>query len=135
MIETRFFSSKQLIDNYSGSKTVDLFFRADAVRKSASDRYYVKPICAKVDGARRDDIDFNFNLNLSTFELLKMHPTYVFWVVSVDGKELKQFVTRKGETFEYFATATKFVTNAKSISTLKEIELEKASVIGYEGEL
>lgn len=135
MIDTRFFSSKQLIDNYPGSKTVDLFFRADAVRKSASERYYVKPICAKVDGVRRDDIDFNFNLNLTTFDLMKMHPSYVYWVVNVDGSELKTFITRKGETFEFYATSTKYVTNTKAINTLKEIELEKASVIGYEGEL
>ena len=115
MIDTRFFSSKQLIDNYPGSKTVDLFFRADAVR--------------------RDDIDFNFNLNLTTFDLMKMHPSYVYWVVNVDGSELKTFITRKGETFEFYATSTKYVTNTKAINTLKEIELEKASVIGYEGEL
>jgi len=133
MIDTRFLSSKQLIDNYPGSKTVDLFFRADAVRKSASERYYVKAICAKVDGVRRDDIDFN--LNLTTFDLMKMHPSYVYWVVNIDGSELKTFITRKGETFEFYATTTKNVTNTKAIDTLKEIELEKASVIGYEGEL
>ena len=132
--EVKFYSSKQLIEN-SNAKTVHMFFKQDSIKKNAHDFAYVKPICLKADGELNTNIDFNFNLNHNTLNLIKLHPQYPYWVICVDGSEVKTFTTRKGETYEYYNSETKYISNSKIIDKLIEIEAAKYSVVGYEGEL
>jgi len=117
--DIKFYTSKQLVDTYTAKRVAEVFFGAESIRKTANDRWqqsrretggqttsphggggwqqsYVKPIIIRVDGERHDDIDFNFNLNVSTVEIIKKHPTKEFWVISIDATTVKQFIDKEG---------------------------------------
>jgi len=112
-----------------------VFFRAETIKKATNDRSYVKPIIIRVDGERHEDIDFNFNLNVSTVEIIKRHPTKEFWVISIDTTTVKQFVDKEGISHDFYPSETMYVMNAKTINKLKDLERAKQSVNAFEGEL
>jgi len=94
--QTKFYSSKQLVETFSVKRNAEVFFKADSMKKATNDRSYVRPIIMRLDGERHDDIDFNFNLNVSTVEIIKRHPTREFWVISIDATSVKQFIDKEG---------------------------------------
>jgi len=138
--DIKFYSSKQLVDTYEAKRVVEVFFGADSIKKSTNERSRretanVKPIVIRVDGERHDDIDFNFNLNGSTVETIKRHPTKEFWVISIDATTIKQFIDKEGISHDFYPSETMYVMNAKTINKLKDLERTKQSVNAFEGEL
>jgi len=156
--QVKFYSSKQLVETYAAKRVVEVFFGADSIKKTDRSRReqswretggqttspyggggwqqsYVKPIIIRVDGERHDDIDFNFNLNGSTVETIKRHPTKEFWVISIDATIVKQFIDKEGISHDFYPSETMYVMNAKTINKLKDLERTKQSVNAFEGEL
>ena len=138
--DIKFYSSKQLVETYAAKRVVEVFFGADSIKKSTNERSRretanVKPIVIRVDGERHDDIDFNFNLNVSTVEIIKRHPTKELWVISIDATTVKQFVDKEGISHDFYPSETMYVMNAKTINKLKDLERTKQSVNAFEGEL
>ena len=142
--ETKFYSSKQLVELYSASRSIEIFFRADAIKKAANDstfracssaaRAYVQPIAIKTDGERHDDVDWRFNLNNSTVDVIKRNSSREFWIISIDASTVKQFIDREGISHDFHPSETMFVMNAKTIAKLKDVERARQPVVGYEGE-
>ena len=130
-----FYSSKQLVETFSVKRNAEVFFRAESIKKATNDRSYVKPIVMRLDGERHDDIDFNFNLNVSTVEIIKRHPTREFWVISIDATSVKQFIDKEGLSHDFYPSETMYVMNAKTVNKLKEIDRAKLTVSAFEGEL
>jgi len=159
MEQKKFSSSKSLVETNAVKKTVEVFFRSDSIKKSINNsptpngvgtggqttspyggggcqRSYVKPIVMRVDGNLISEIDFYFNLNNSTVEVINRHPTRDFWVISIDATTVKQFVDRDGISHDYHTSETMYVMNAKTISKLRELEKQSAPVVnGFEEEL
>ena len=136
MEQKKFSSSKSLVETYAVKKTVEVFFRSDSIKKSINNSPFVKPIVMRVDGNLISEIDFYFNLNNSTVEVINRHPTRDFWVISIDATTVKQFVDRDGISHDYHASETMYVMNAKTISKLREFEKQSAPVVnGFEEEL
>jgi len=133
--QTKFYSSKQLVETYAAKRVAEVFFRAETIKKATNERSYVKPIIIRVDGERHEDIDFNFNLNVSTVEIIKRHPTKELWVISIDATTVKQFVDKEGISHDFYPSETMYVMNAKTINKLKDLERTKQSVNAFEGEL
>jgi len=133
--DIKFYSSKQLVETYTAKRVAEVFFRAETIKKATNERSYVKPIIIRVDGERHDDIDFNFNLNGSTVEIIKRHPTKEFWVISIDATTVKQFIDKEGISHDFYPSETVYVMNAKTINKLKDLERTKQSVNAFEGEL
>ena len=130
-----FYSSKQLVETFSVKRNAEVFFKADSIKKATNDRSYVKPIIMRLDGERHDDIDFNFNLNVSTVEIIKRHPTREFWVISIDATSVKQFIDKEGLSHDFYPSETMYVMNAKTVNKLKELDRAKLTVSAFEGEL
>ena len=133
--QTKFHSSKQLVETYDAKRVAEVFFKADSIKKATNDRSYVKPIIVRVDGERHDDIDYNFNLNMSTVEIVKRHPTREFWVISIDATSVKQFIDKEGLSHDFYPSETMYVINSKTVNKLKELDRAKLSVSAFEGEL
>ena len=132
--ETKFYSSKQLVELYSASRCIEIFFRADAIKKTINDKAYVQPIAVKSDGERHDDVDWRFNLNNSTVDVIKRNSSREFWVISIDATTVKQFVDREGISHDFHPSETMFVMNAKTIAKLRDVERTRQPVVGYDGE-
>ena len=134
--ETKFYSSKQLVEMCSASKCLEIFFRADAIKKTYDGRPYVQPIAIKSDGERHDDIDCRFNLNLNngSVDVIKRNSFREYWVVCIDASTVKRFVDREGISHDFYPSETMFVMNARTIAKLKEIECARQPAIGYVGE-
>ena len=153
--DIKFYSSKQLVETYTAKRVAEVFFRAETIKKATNERSrretggqttspyggggwqqsYVNPIIIRVDGERHEDIDFNFNLNVSTVEIIKRHPTKEFWVISIDATTVKQFIDKEGISHDFYPSETMYVMNAKTINKLKDLERTKQSVNAFEGEL
>ena len=93
----------------------------------------MKPIIIRADNQRYEDIDFNFNLNNSTIEVIKRHPSRDYWVISIDASTTKQFIDKEGIAHDFHPSETMYVMNTKAINKLKE--MERATIIGFDGEL
>ena len=132
--QIQFYSSKQLVEAYSVQRSAEVFFRGDSIKKASNDRSYVQPVSVKVDSERHDDIDWRFNLNNSTVDIIKRNPSREFWVISIDATITKQFIDKDGVSHDFHPSETMYVMNAKAISRLKELERTKQIVNGYEGE-
>ena len=130
-----FYSSKQLVETFGVKSGAEVFFKADSIKKATNDRSYVKPIIMRLDGERHDEIDFNFNLNVSTVEIIKRHPTREFWVISIDARSAKQFIDREGLSHDFYPSETMYVMNPRTANKLKELDKAKLNVNAFEGEL
>jgi len=131
--QIQFYNSKQIVTKYGAKRNTEVFFSVESIKKASNDRSYVKPIIIRADNERYEDIDFNFNLNNSTIEVIKRHPSRDYWVISIDASTTKQFIDKEGIAHDFHPSETMYVMNTKAINKLKE--MERATIIGFDGEL